>query len=495
MRQTDRIESAARHAKDHQTILDRLNESVSQTPSEGLFVSGTRKLKDAPVPTIRFEKNTPLTQEQVMESSFPPSRQALKAADALWARNLLAEDAPAFLLGRDGVCESVSRRSLARRMESNPDLCESALAGDEPMPFFLLKEMEEVLHLQTRLLEEADGKGVSVGALSMDSLLEQQMSSTQSALDVLAEGVIEEALKAQRLKRQSSSQRAKGRSAYRKKKGSINRKRKRLRKTPGFKRKQVKLARMKKGRKAGARRRFVMDSREQIASLAEGLGTSKALVESKETRLSLVWTESLSIQRAALSLAEALERVVVESEEDDVEESMKPYQEKLDELNMQIASGKLQLPTEAVEAMKSNLYLMLTLDDGLVQDVKPFGDDSSAFDAADEAFEGDEEIDATAVYDTYGNELVYFNSDEVAGAEDSESSEMDEGKILESRNHLRLASDLREAALSCNDLKRLDEGAIVEESEVKSVLGQIAALCESACQALLAVADAQGEDE
>jgi hypothetical protein len=374
----------------------------------------------------------------------------------VWERNALEESDSAFIVTQDGDYAVLTRRELAARLSDHKPLCESLKADPEAeVPFLVLRSIEEVIHFQESRLAEMG-----------------EVSSPE---------VLEEALKAQRLKRQSASERSKGRSGYRKNKGSINRKRKRLRKTPGFKRRQVKLARMKRGRSAGARRRFVVAGQDATANLSEGIRGARALFESADSKLESVWGQMLPLQMAASSLAESLEAIVCEAEDDDLEAGLGSYPGMIDEINRKLEAGELTLPMEAVEAMKGSGFLVLVMQDGVVTEVMPFESDEEAFDKADDIFTTTE-AEATAVYDSYANEVIYFNSDDVDVPEgDGVEESVQEARLAT----LRLASDLRESVVSCNNLKRLDEGASLEETEVKSVLAQIAGLCESACSELL----------
>lgn len=89
--------------------------------------------------------------------------------------------------------------------------------------------------------------------------------------------VLEEGVKIQRVKRMSASKRAKARSSYRKKKSKIKRKRKmRMRKT-SVKRKMKRLKALKRGRKAGTRRRFVLKTgMDRVSNMVESLSSINA---------------------------------------------------------------------------------------------------------------------------------------------------------------------------------------------------------------------------
>lgn len=82
---------------------------------------------------------------------------------------------------------------------------------------------------------------------------------------------LEEALKIKKLKRMSPADRAKARASYRSQKSKIKLKKKKLRKKPAYKRHAKKLKSLKKGRSAGAHRKFVVTGLEQIGNLQESI--------------------------------------------------------------------------------------------------------------------------------------------------------------------------------------------------------------------------------
>lgn len=83
--------------------------------------------------------------------------------------------------------------------------------------------------------------------------------------------VMDEAVKVQKLKRMSASDRSKARMEYRKKRTKIKRAVKKLHKKSSWKKKHKKFVKAKHGRKAGARKRFIMAGIDSMATIAEGL--------------------------------------------------------------------------------------------------------------------------------------------------------------------------------------------------------------------------------
>lgn len=474
MTQDRRHFESVRNALKDAKLVEAVTGSVALPASDAFFWNGTRipRTQPAPRPVVESSKRPAFwTTAPVQVSS--EALAAERAARAIWARNCLEESEHAFVVYPDGDFANLSLEGMTEALMAQASLVASlSESADAAIPFRIVRSIEDVVSLQESMM--SDGV-VSVGT----ALLTEESEET-------ADPDLEEGIKAQRLKRHSATERSAGRANYRRNKGSVNRARKRLRKTSGFKRRAKKLARLKKGRSAGPRKRFVVAWRDATANLSESITGVRALVESTDAVLNTLWSELLPLQLASTGLAEDVEALVIESEEDDLEKSLGNYSTLLDEYNRKITSGELALPVEAAEAMKTNEYLVLSMANGVIDQVSPAGTDEEAFALADEIFDENEDVDATFVYDAFTNELVYFNSDEIEGESEEEASE----DVVESRlTLLRLANDLRESSTTVQQLKSLSQGAIVEEADSKSILTKATALCESACEILIKAFD------
>lgn len=93
---------------------------------------------------------------------------------------------------------------------------------------------------------------------------------------------VTEALKRQRMKRMAPGDRAKARRVYRKNRSRIKKKLKKLRRKPSFKRRKARFKKMKGSKAAGARKRFVMASKEMGENLLKGIAevTESSVLES-----------------------------------------------------------------------------------------------------------------------------------------------------------------------------------------------------------------------
>jgi len=152
-------------------------------------------------------------------------------------------------------------------------------------------------------LEKLQAK-VLVESVKAESTLTEQ-KKTDSEEDYESDTGIEEGLARVRLKRMTPAARAKARRSYRAKKSVIKRARKKVRRTSKFKRRSKLLKRLKRGKSAGPRRRFILKMGiEQASNLLEQTKSFGFLMEAKEVQFADLLE---GIKEASLSLADALD--------------------------------------------------------------------------------------------------------------------------------------------------------------------------------------------
>lgn len=131
-----------------------------------------------------------------------------------------------------------------------------------------------------KLDDVADGRYYIAGPDHVDD--PDDLSHVSSRL--VGESIdLDEAVKVQKMHRMKPADRSKARRDYRAKRSKIKRAVKKLHKKSAWKKKHKKFIKMKHGRKAGARKRFIMAGIDSIASMAEGL--NRGLVNLQEQTL------------------------------------------------------------------------------------------------------------------------------------------------------------------------------------------------------------------
>ena len=133
--------------------------------------------------------------------------------------------------------------------------------------------------------------------------------------------VLEEGLKKKKLKRMKASERAAARRTYRKKKTKIKRRLKKLKAKPAYKRRKAKLKRLKKGRDAGARKKFVLEGMQMFQTQ---LTESEADIETNlNSFVSLVQeAKALTNMEDYIHQGEVLKPIDVDLDEEPIEAHM-----------------------------------------------------------------------------------------------------------------------------------------------------------------------------
>lgn len=150
-------------------------------------------------------------------------------------------------------------------------------------------------------LEKIQAKALEESKKQAPTLTEEKKSED----DYESDTGIEEGLSRVRLKRMTPAARAKARRSYRAKKSVIKRARKKVRRTSKFKRRSKLLKRLKRGKSAGPRRRFVLKMGiEQASNLLEQTKGFGFLMEAKEVQFADLLE---GIKEASISLADALD--------------------------------------------------------------------------------------------------------------------------------------------------------------------------------------------
>lgn len=134
-----------------------------------------------------------------------------------------------------------------------------------------------------------------------------------------SEESLEEGLVKKKLKKMKASEKGKARRLYRKNKAKIKRKLKKLKAKPKYKRKKEKLKRLKKGRDAGARKKFVIEGIEHFTQTNLFEGTENLLESFEVFQALLQEANELAQMKEFVRVGETLKPMDVELNEEPIE--------------------------------------------------------------------------------------------------------------------------------------------------------------------------------